>query len=59
MWIGKNDSDCENIFCQFKNEKPIPRADAIALVIKFSTTNAPKDERILCLLNKWPIEIEA
>ena len=40
-------------------EKAIPIADVIAPVIKFKTINAPKDESILCLLNKCPIDIDA
>ena len=59
-WIGKDEDEVIllNIDVKFEYEKAIPRADEIAVVIKFKTINAPKDESILCLLNKWPIDID-
>ena len=58
-WTGKNDLEVLNVSLKFDNEKAIPRVAEIALVIKFKTINAAKDESILWLLNKWPIAIDA
>ena len=59
-WTGQNDSILILSNVDFKvNEVPIKITDEINDSIKFKTINAPKDERILCLLNKCPIDIDA
>lgn len=58
-WTGKYELILSNMDEKFECEKVIPIAEVIAVVIKFKTMNAPKDESILCLLNKCPIDIDA
>ena len=41
------------------DENAIPRVDVIPVITKFRTIKEAKDESILRLLNKWPIDIEA
>lgn len=57
--IGQRDSIFLSKSGSLEDEKAIPIDDDIAPAIKFNTINAPKDERILCLLDICPIDIEA
>ena len=58
-WPGKDELILSNIDSKFEFEKAIPIVYEIAVVIKAKLINAPKDESILCLLNKCPIDIDA